>query len=274
MIELLVGMGLGFIISMTGVGGGVLMIPVLRFMFGLDPVAAVATANLCSMLMKVSSSVTHYHLGNIPLKLSALFLLVTAPMTILGSYLVTYGSTTAYSASINLAVDILVLLAMVGSLAVMISNRIRPARPLPSNAPNYSLSPSQVDAQSFAFAEWRKIILPGLFAGSVIGTTGVGGGVIVLPILTRYLGLNIKQAIGVSVGVTMLLSGFAALTYGLGGQTDVVLSLQLFAGSIIAIPIAHRIMRIIPATKLDTITLILVFISVGSMCWEYLPTIK
>lgn len=258
MFELLAGMILGFIISMTGVGGGVLMIPVLMYLFKLDPVASVATANLCSMLMKLSSSVTHYHLGNIPVKTSFIFLLTTAPTTVIGSYLISIGMKSEYAPSLNSVVEILILISMASALIIMVRNRFK-SRIQPMMFDN--ISPAK---------PWHHIVLPGLFAGSVIGSTGVGGGIIVLPILVHFLRLNIKQAVGVSVFVTMLLSGIAAFVYGLNGQTNVGLSIQLFAGSLISIPMAHKLMKTISIQKLDTVTLGLVFISVGSMCFRYL----
>ncbi|MEZ9134358.1 sulfite exporter TauE/SafE family protein [Vibrio sp. 10N.286.52.B1] len=254
MIELLIGIGLGFVISMTGVGGGVLMIPVLRLIFGLDPIAAVATANFCSMLMKIASSVTHYQLGNIPMRSSYLFLAITAPTTVLASYFVALAAVSPYQYWVENGVDALVIIAMLFSLSIMIRRKKHP-------------SASQVITNK---PSTYRAIFPGLLSGSIIGATGVGGGVIVLPILTRFLGLNIKQAIGTSIFTTMVLSGLAALMYGLGGKTDVTLSAHLFLGSLIAAPIAHRVMKVISSRMLDTITLSLVGVSVLSLCLSYL----
>ncbi|KII75300.1 sulfite exporter TauE/SafE family protein [Vibrio renipiscarius] len=258
MFELFIGMLLGLTISMTGVGGGVLMIPVLMYLFKMDPVSSVATANLCSMLMKLSSSATHYHLGNIPIKTSFIFLLTTAPTTIIGSYLISIGMKSNYANNVNIVIEGLILLAMASSLTIMIRNKLS------------SRTVTKITNDLAQTKPWYQIVFAGLFAGSVIGCTGVGGGIIVLPILIRFLNLNIKQAVGVSVFVTMLLSGFAALVYGLNGQTNVTLSIQLFAGSLIAIPIAHKLMKTISMQRLDNITLSLVILSVGSMCFRYL----
>ena len=46
----------GLIISTTGVGGGVIVLPILTYLYGMNALMAVATANLLSMLMKVASS--------------------------------------------------------------------------------------------------------------------------------------------------------------------------------------------------------------------------
>jgi len=257
MLEILVGMGLGLIISMTGVGGGVLMIPTLMYLFDLDPVSAVATANLCSMLMKISSTFTHYHLGNIPIKISLIFLGTTAPTTIAGAYLISIGMTTNLAPTLSKLIEALIIIAMISSLTIMIRNRSK-------NIKFKNLTTKKTNSKP-----WYIIVCSGLFAGGVIGSTGVGGGIVVLPILIRFLGLNIKQAVGVSVFVTMLLSGLAALVYGIGGQTNAPLSIQLFIGSLLTIPISHILMKKISIEKLDTITLYLVIVSVVSMCIKY-----
>lgn len=45
----------------------------------------------------------------------------------------------------------------------------------------------------------KALLLPAIAAGVVLGATGVGGGVVVLPLLLRYANLSIKQAIGTSI---------------------------------------------------------------------------
>ena len=58
--QLLIGSAIGLVITTTGVGGGVILLPVLIYLFGMNALAAVATANLLSMLMKISSSYIHF----------------------------------------------------------------------------------------------------------------------------------------------------------------------------------------------------------------------
>lgn len=90
--ELIVGAILGLIISLTGVGGGVVVLPVLTYFFGMDALSAVATANFLSMLMKISSSYIHFRLGNVPIKSAMVVLAIMIPATALTSYLVSYFS--------------------------------------------------------------------------------------------------------------------------------------------------------------------------------------
>lgn len=45
----------------------------------------------------------------------------------------------------------------------------------------------------------KKAIMSGMFCGTVLGSTGVGGGVLLLSVLNGVLQVDIKKAIGSSV---------------------------------------------------------------------------
>ena len=79
----------------------------------------------------------------------------------------------------------------------------------------------------------KALLLPAIAAGVVLGATGVGGGVVVLPLLLRYANLSIKQAIGTSIFTTTLLSGSSALAYMQDGHTDISFSIAAVFGSLI-----------------------------------------
>ncbi|WP_220683184.1 TSUP family transporter [Pseudomonas aeruginosa] len=94
---LAVGAVIGLIISTTGVGGGVIVLPVLTYFFGMNALISVATANLLSMLMKVTSSYMHFRLCNIPFKRAMIVLGIMLPSTFLASLLINYlGSLVEY----------------------------------------------------------------------------------------------------------------------------------------------------------------------------------
>ena len=80
---LLIGCVIGLALGMTGVGGGVLMIPLLRGVFGMSPVLAVGTASLCAFLMKINAAAIHVRMGNISWRKSGLMLAGAVPATFL-----------------------------------------------------------------------------------------------------------------------------------------------------------------------------------------------
>lgn len=63
----LVGLVIGLLASMTGLGGGFLVVPILLYL-GQKAQMAVGTSFIVVLLIAVSSVTAHYRLGNIDLK--------------------------------------------------------------------------------------------------------------------------------------------------------------------------------------------------------------
>jgi len=59
LIKSLVGFGVGTLIGMTGVGGGVLLLPILIFGLGVPPIRAVGSDALFNFLTKIGASIVH-----------------------------------------------------------------------------------------------------------------------------------------------------------------------------------------------------------------------
>ena len=111
----------------------------------------------------------------------------------------------------------------------------------------------------------RELLLPGITAGVVLGATGVGGGIVVLPMLLRYARMDIRQAIGTSIFVTTLLSASSAVAYMQDGHTDVRLALWLFAGSLLSMPLTKILLTRMPDRAFQYATLILILCSAVMM---------
>ena len=62
---LLCGVVTGFLICFTGVGGGILVVPILSFFFSLPVSAAVGTASAYAALTKVFAGIEHARIRNI-----------------------------------------------------------------------------------------------------------------------------------------------------------------------------------------------------------------
>ncbi|MBD2821208.1 sulfite exporter TauE/SafE family protein [Xenorhabdus sp. 42] len=246
--EIVTGAFVGLIISTTGVGGGVIVLPILTYFFGLDALSAVATANLLSMLMKISSSYMHFRIGNIPLFQSVVILLIMLPGTVLASYGVTILSHLShYQMQLEWGINLLVVFAILFSLYLFYHQIRQTPKP---------------DSHGGLQSGWVKsLLLPATGAGLVLGATGVGGGVVVLPLLLRYTQMNIKQAIGVSLFVTMILSGSSAFAYAYGDHTHWKLAVMLFMGSLLAIPFAKYLMKCLPDNVFQYATFSLILCS-------------
>lgn len=257
--ELIVGAILGLIISLTGVGGGVVVLPVLTYFFGMDALSAVATANFLSMLMKISSSYIHFRLGNVPIKSAMVVLAIMIPATALTSYLVSYFSQLqSYQQQVELGINILIVVAIIYSLFLLIYRIF------------FSFSINQFERNNTI--DIKSLLLPAISTGVVLGATGVGGGGVVLPLLLRYLKLSIKQAIGTAIFITTILSGSSAIAYMRNGHTHIILALTLCIGSLMTIPLAKYLMLRLSDRVLQYLTLLFILSSAIMMSiklWHY-----
>ena len=73
------GLGVGFIVGLTGMGGGALMTPVLVLLFGVDPSSAVGTDIVVSLLIKPIGGSVHLRRGTVDKRLVAWLVAVVPP---------------------------------------------------------------------------------------------------------------------------------------------------------------------------------------------------
>jgi uncharacterized membrane protein YfcA len=77
------------------------------------------------------------------------------------------------------------------------------------------------------------LVLSGLAAGAFGGILGLGGGILIVPILTIGFGVPITTAVGVSLVCVMATSAGGAAHNVLSGRADVRIGMQLAAGTVV-----------------------------------------
>lgn len=76
------------------------------------------------------------------------------------------------------------------------------------------------------------VLVTGLAAGFVGALTGLGGGLVVTPVLTLLLGVDIKYAIGASLVATIATSSGSAAAYVRDGLSNIRLAMLLEIGTV------------------------------------------
>jgi uncharacterized protein len=84
------------------------------------------------------------------------------------------------------------------------------------------------------------VIWIGLAGGIASGLFGVGGGVVLVPLLTLFLGLTQQEAHGTSLAVALFTAPAALIQYARTGHVDVLWSVTLALGSVIGAPLGAR----------------------------------
>jgi uncharacterized membrane protein YfcA len=244
-LKLLLGALFGLCLGLTGVGGGVLLIPMLQVFCGMPAVLAVGTASIIAAGVKVNASLLHVKDKNVSWNAVVSLLVGSVPVTLLVTQLVVFFSDHAdYGEITQEVIRSMIIIVMLGSLATVFSKYRKQKQKQIQRKPGPSKPVSK-----------RVTVLSGMFCGSILGSTGVGGGVLLLPILNSVLQINIKKAIGTSVVLALGLSTIAALGYAKGGQTDIVTAVLFIVGSFAGVPVAARLIKSISDNTLYLLTI-------------------
>lgn len=250
LLKMAFGLAFGVILGLTGVGGGVLLIPILQIFFDLSLVSAVGTASLISALVKVNASIVHIKAGNISWHAIGWIILSAAPVTFIITRIVIYYSEHQVYQQLTLnAINTMVVIVMGSSLAIFATKLLRGA------------TVSNKKEQHGNNASRRKVMVSGAFCGSVLGATGIGGGVIILPVFNSLLNIEIKKAIGSSVLLALLLSFISATSYMSGGVVDLSTVALFVLGSFVGVPIASLLLKKMTERSIYLVTTVVIAVS-------------
>lgn len=110
-------------------------------------------------------------------------------------------------------------------------------------------------------------ILLGLLAGFLSGLLGVGGGVILVPALTIYFKMGIKEAMGTSLAVIVFTAAIGAVRYHTQGLLSLNTVLFIVCGSVVGTLVGVYVNSRISGDVLKIVfALFLIFIG-GKMLW-------
>ncbi len=215
-IHVISGAVLGFLIGLTGVGGGVLTVPVLILVMRLDPIAAVGTASLFSALTKSHAAWKHYQQRTINVEVGIRFLGPALPGVIGASILVNWARATLSPVEVDAlqnTIRYVIILSMGVSLVALLSD--------------FSRFERRVDVSRLS----RIVRIFCVFLlGAVMGATSIGGGILMIPALVFFYNETSKY-VGTSILVTVLLMLIICAIYAfLGSQAGVAVVYWQVAG--------------------------------------------
>lgn len=195
--SIIIGLSLGLI----GGGGSILTIPILVYLFKVDPELATSYSLFIVGTTALYGGFSHYKLGNLKLK-TALYFAIPSVFSILiirevifpkiANTLFTIAS---YAVSKNLLIMIVFAILMISTSISMIKKTKNEDRPNKTNYP--------------------QLAFIGFLVGIVTGFLGAGGGFLIIPALLFFANLPMKQAVGTSLLIIFINSaiGFVGDLY-------------------------------------------------------------
>ena len=200
--KILVGFVVGVLIGMTGVGGGVLMLPVLIFGLGYSPIVAVGSDALFQFFTKIPAGLLHLKNGTVRRKVVLALALGSIPGAFAGVKLLMYIRL-LYGNGVNTFIKM-----AVGVLLLVIPYDAAP--PEKNRRSNRNRAPSM---KGFA-----GMAIIGLTVGFIVGMTSVGSGSIIMMLLLLFYSFPPKINVGTDVVHAVVLFGVTGLASIQGGQ--------------------------------------------------------
>ncbi|HEU5056181.1 MAG TPA: sulfite exporter TauE/SafE family protein [Kofleriaceae bacterium] len=225
---MLAGALVGFVVGLTGMGGGALLTPILVLFLGIDPLTAVSSDLVAAMVMKPVGGAVHMRRGTVNYRLVAWLMLGSIPAAFGAVIVLTRVADPASTgALIKTAIGSALLLASVALIAkaVLAARRDRTA----AAAPPVEVKPTAT-------------LLIGIFGGTVVGLTSVGSGsLMIVLLLLVYPRLSARQLVGTDLVQAVPLVGSAAVAHLFFGDVQLAVTGSLLLGSLPAVYLGARV---------------------------------
>ena len=224
------GAAVGFIVGLTGVGGGSLMTPVLVLLFGVHPATAVGTDLLYAAVTKGAGSIVHGLKNNVDWRVVARLASGSVPasaatLLVMSHLGISSGQT---SKLIGTVLGVALLLTAISIIFRNALLRLRGAREMSDGAQAVST------------------IAVGVALGILVSISSVGAGAIgVTALLLLYPSFPIVRIVGTDIAHAVPLTLVAGLGHWIIGSVNMPMLASLLLGSIPSIVIGARLAPLI-----------------------------
>jgi len=226
----------GFLSGLLGIGGGIVMAPLLLYfpqVFGLPalPMHTVAGLTIVQGLVAcISGSLTHKKFNFVSGRLTCWM----GPTVFLTAFVGGAGSRLVEN---NALLAIFALLAFLAAVLVFIPTRADCERP---------------EIDQFSFSRMRAVTASG-FVGLVGGLVGQGGSFILIPLMTSYMQVPTRIAVGSNLAIVFLSTLAAFLGKAFTGQIDWLLAVPIVLTVVPAVHFGGTVSQRVPVQVLRRI---------------------
>lgn len=275
----LLGFAVGVLTGLFGVGGGFLLTPALKALFGVPYPIAVGTDLVQIFLTGTVSAYRHGRAGNVEWRLGLVLGAGGVAGAELGvriqNALASIGEVGVSGSRVTLLDLVLggLFVALLAAVAVLIWRETRTGGGVDTRVgralravrlrPVIALPRSDLAGISV----WVPLAM-GLGVGVLTGLMGVGGGFVNFPLLIYVLGVPTHVAIGTSAVQVLLASGYGALRHA--GQRHVELPLVLFltAGSVLGVQVGVRLARRFRGPRIRRLFAGVMLLGIAVIVWD------
>ncbi|MGO8874024.1 MAG: sulfite exporter TauE/SafE family protein [Acidimicrobiales bacterium] len=239
----------GFLVGLTGAGGGALMTPMLILIFGVSPSSAISSDLVAAVVMRPIGALVHLRKGTVNLRLVGWMVLGSVPMAFLGAYLLHLLSHTA-SAESNIERALGAAL-LVGAAAMVLRFYLDRRKGHTRRAVVHDIAVRPV-----------LTLVIGMIGGLIVGMTSVGSGsLMIVLLLFAYPLLGANQLVGTDLTQAVPLTIAAALGALAFGHVELAVTTSLVIGSVPAVVIGSFISSRAPDRFIRPVITFVIFAS-------------
>ena len=231
--SILIGISLGLI----GGGGSILTIPILVYIFHVNPRLATTYSLFIVGFTAAIGSIKHYQLGNLKFQSAIPFAIPSlVSIIVVRKFLMPIIPEIIFSiGSFSITKDIFIMLIF--SVLMMMAS--------------YSMIKSKQEIVDESKTNTMKVAFMGSLVGVVTGFLGAGGGFLIIPALIFFTGLTMKEAVGTSLLIIAFNSLFGFLGDVINGvNIDFFFLLSIAFFALIGIFIGTFLSKKIDGSKL------------------------
>lgn len=213
----------GFLVGLTGAGGGALMTPMLILLFNVKPAAAISSDLVAAVVMRPVGAAVHLRSGTVNLRLAGWMVVGSVPAAFLGAYLLhLMGNTKTAQGNIEMALGAALLIGAAAMLFRYLLDR-RGGNKRQGVVHDLTVRP-------------MPTVAIGVIGGLIVGMTSVGSGsLMIVLLLFLYPMLGANQLVGTDLTQAVPLTAAAALGALAFGHVEFSVSLSLIIGSVPAV---------------------------------------
>jgi uncharacterized protein len=249
--KILVGFVVGVLIGLTGVGGGVLLLPVLIFGLRVPPIIAVGSDALFNFFTKIPAGLLHLKKGTVRRKVVIALAVGSVPGSFGGVKLLMFIRH-LYGDGVNNFIK-----SAVGVLLIVIPLLLLFQKNIEEKIANRPPT-----MKSFA-----GMAVIGLVAGFLVGMTSVGSGSIIMMMLLLFYSFPPKMNVGTDIVHAVILTGVTGLLHFRLGNVDSGLVISLLIGSIPGGLLGSHLSTRVPMLWLRRLLCALLLLTGARMLW-------
>ncbi len=221
------GLLVGILVGLTGMGGGAVMTPMLVFLFGVDPLTAISSDIVVSLLMRPIGALVHLRRGTVNLQLVGWLCVGSVPAAFSAAWLISLVPPDVdIDVLLQRGLGIALLVATVGLITRALIQMWSRQLPLGEGVARHPRRPAVMPKPV-------PTILLGAAAGFMVGLTSVGAGsIVVVGLLLMHPGLQASALVGTDLVQAIPMVGSAAAGHLVFGDFSFGVAGSLLVGAI------------------------------------------